>query len=257
MPRCARKRAGSGIYHVIARGNGRQVLFEDDRDRFAFLEVLSRVTDEMGIDILAWCLMSNHIHLLLRDGEFALSEMMHRVMTSYAMRFNARSGHVGHVFQDRFKSYPIEDNDYLLNAVIYIHANPEEAGIYSMDTYMWSSYGEYVGRPHAICLANTVCVLDMVGGEEAFEKLSRSGERRGLYRLDERKRIPDEKAIALAASLLDGFELSDLKALPSVRRSCYLLRLIKAGMNPHQVERLTGIGRHAVGRLACFAVAEG
>lgn len=255
MPRCPRERAESGIYHVVARGNGRQVLFETDSDRFALIKLLDAKRREFGIDILAWCLMSNHIHLLIRDDDCDLSKFMRSVMTSYAMRFNNKNGHVGHVFQNRFQSKPIENDDYLLNAVLYIHANPEEAGICQASDYEWSSCREYLGRSDAIHLADAACVLGLVGGVDAFEKLSRSGERRGDYRFEQRKRIPDEIAISLASAVLDGISLSDLKALSSERKGAYLKRLIGLGLNPNQLERLTGIGRRSVTRLVCLTLA--
>lgn len=257
MPRRCRVRAESGFYHVVARGNGRQVLFETDDDRFAFIKLLDNKHKELGIDILAWCLMSNHIHLLIRDEDFALSELMQSVMTAYTIRFNNKNGHVGHVFQNRFKSKPIESDEYLLSAVLYIHANPENAGICQACDYEWSSCREYLGRSDAICLVDTACILDLVGGVDAFEKLSRSGEHRSNYQFERRKRIPDETAISLAATVLEGNSLADLKALPSDRKGTYLKRLIGLGLNPHQLERLTGIGRRSVDRLVRLALLYG
>ena len=111
MPRAPRATAESGFYHVILRGNGRQIIFEDDADRRAFLELLVKRAEDAGIHVLAWCLMENHVHLVLEDPTQALSEMMQRLSGGYAQRFNRKSGRVGHVFENRFKSCPIENED--------------------------------------------------------------------------------------------------------------------------------------------------
>lgn len=92
MPRSARARAESGFYHVIQKGNGGQTLFEDAQDYRAYLDFLSNKSADNGISVLAYCLMSNHVHLLLRDPDGRLSEMMHALTTSYAQHFNKRGG---------------------------------------------------------------------------------------------------------------------------------------------------------------------
>ena len=99
---------------MIAKGSGGQNLFEGPYDYQAFLEFLSKACEKGGVRVIAYCLMSNHVHLLLEDAEDHLGEVMKSVLTSYAQRFNKSSDHVGHVFQQRFKSQPIENGDYLL-----------------------------------------------------------------------------------------------------------------------------------------------
>ena len=143
----ARVKSESGLYHVIAKGSGGQNLFEGPYDYQAFLEFLSKACEKGGVRVIAYCLMSNHVHLLLEDAEDHLGEVMKSVLTSYAQRFNKSSDHVGHVFQQRFKSQPIENGDYLLRAIRYIHNNPAKVGICPAEDYPRSSYHEYVGTP--------------------------------------------------------------------------------------------------------------
>lgn len=108
MANAPRRRSETGVYHVVVRGNGRQVLFYDDADRQAFLAMLARRTSDVGMSIWAWCLMSNHVHMLLEDQRNELSHAMQLLLTGYARYFNDKTGHVGHVFQQRFFSEPIE-----------------------------------------------------------------------------------------------------------------------------------------------------
>ena len=144
MARQSRAVSESGYYHVMLRGTGKRRLFEDDLDRRAFLRFASTATERYGVTVIAWCLMDNHVHLILLDQTHGLSGAMASLCTSYAKYVNERTGSVGHVFENRFKSKPIEDDSYLLVAVRYVHCNPAKAGICDAANYQWSSYHEYV-----------------------------------------------------------------------------------------------------------------
>lgn len=242
MPRTERRKSASGFYHVVMRGNGRQNLFEDDADRRAFLSYLRGDAERFGVRVLAWCLMSNHIHLLLEDPEDNLSEMMRSLATSYALRFNRRGGHAGHVFQQRFYSNPIEDEAYLLQAMRYIHDNPAKSGVCPADEYPWSSYHEYTGMPE---YADTGLLLEMLGGSERFAEFSARGWE-GAYHLPGRPRVPDAMVGSIAVDVLGALPASELKALDKGRRNALLRRLWEEGLSVRQIERLTGIGRGTV-----------
>ena len=169
MPRIARKVAESGFYHVMLKGNGGQIIFDDDEDRRAFLAALSSSLEGTELSLIAWCLMSTHVHLLLSDESGCLSSVMHSLATKYAGHFNSRTGHLGSVFSGRFKSVPVESDAQLIAAVRYIHNNPEKAGICPAAEYGWSSYHEYVSVPF---ITNVNVVLDLLGGVEGFVAMS-------------------------------------------------------------------------------------
>ena len=128
MPRTARIPSASGCYHVVLRGIGKQILFEEDEDYRRFLHTLERYLRDEKADIYAYCLMENHVHLLLH-ADSGLDRLMKRIGTSYAYYFNEKYSRSGHLFQDRFSSEPVEDEAYLLAVVRYIHNNPQKAGI--------------------------------------------------------------------------------------------------------------------------------
>ena len=244
MPRCARVKSESGFYHVIAKGSGGQNLFEGVYDYRAFLELLAKACEKDGVHVIAYCLMSNHVHLLLEDAEGHLGEVMKSVLTGYAQRFNKLGDHVGHVFQQRFKSQPIEEEGYLLRAIRYIHNNPAKAGICAAEDYPWSSYHEYVGVP---VLVDTTLALELCGGVEGFVAFSASENEEG-YRFRERTRLSDAEAQQLAARILGEIALTDLKALERGRRNALLFDLKDAGLSISQIQRLTGIGRNVIAR---------
>lgn len=243
MPRAARVRSESGFYHVIARGSGGQDLFEGVHDYQAFLDLLGRACEKNGVSAIAYCLMTNHVHLLLKDEDGRLSQAMQSVVTGYAQRYNSRAGHIGHVFQQRFKSQPIEDEGYLLRAVRYIHNNPEKAGICPAKEYRWSSYHEYVGTP---AVADTGLVLDLCGGVEGFVAMSEEDD--GEYRFSQRTRLSDAEARQIAERLLGDISPAELKAVERQRRNALLSLLRDAGLSIAQIGRLTGIGRNVIAR---------
>ena len=244
MPRCARIKSESGFYHVIAKGSGGQNLFDGPYDYQAFLELLAKACEKGGVRVIAYCLMSNHVHLLLEDPEDRLGEVMKSVLTGYAQRFNKRGDRVGHVFQQRFKSQPVENEEYLLKAVRYIHNNPEKAGICQAGDYPWSSYHEYVGAPNIV---DAALVLELCGGVEGFVAFSTEEDGHD-YRFRERTRLSDGEARRLAEQTLGEVALSDLKALERGRRNALLFDLKDAGLSIPQIQRLTGIGRGIIAR---------
>ncbi len=151
MPRKARKKSESGIYHIIMRGINRQNIFEDEKDRTKFIQTIHRFKDKSGYDVYAYCLMANHVHLLLRVGQEPLEQLMRRICGSYVYWYNWKHERIGNLFQDRFKSEPVEDDTYFLTVLRYIHQNPLKAGLVrSIEKYKWSSYNEYINKTNVI-----------------------------------------------------------------------------------------------------------
>ena len=246
MTRRPRETSEAGFYHVIVRGNGKQLLFDDDTDRDAFLALLTRFLDGSGVRVLAWCLMDNHVHLCLAEdpetGLDEISRIMRVVQTEYAKRFNGRTGHVGHIFQARFASMPINDERYLLQAVRYIHNNPQKANICPADRYRWSSYSEYLGAPG---LCDTEPVLEALGGVDGFIEFSHVQDDDG-YRFRYGRHVDDADLSAVASNVLGGMDPRQLKTLPKAERDSRLRDLRAAGVTIDQTVRLTGIGRTTV-----------
>ncbi|WP_404330329.1 transposase [Mesobacillus maritimus] len=108
MPREARQKSTSGVYHVMLRGANRQEIFHDDEDRMKFLNCLKKYKGIAKFNLYAWCLMDNHVHLLLKEGEEELATTMKRIGVSYVSFYNWKYCTTGHLFQDRFKSECVE-----------------------------------------------------------------------------------------------------------------------------------------------------
>ncbi|MBP1687778.1 MAG: hypothetical protein H6Q33_3921 [Deltaproteobacteria bacterium] len=153
MPRAPRLDAPGAMHHVMIRGLERRVIFRDAPDRRDFLNRLGTACERTGARVLAWALLPNHAHLLLRSGAHGLSALMRQVLTGYAGTFNRRHHRHGHLFQNRFKSILVERGPYLLQLVRYLHLNPVRAGLVrtlaELDRYPWTGHAHLMGRRRA------------------------------------------------------------------------------------------------------------
>ena len=190
MPRGARLLVPSGIYHVLCRGNNRQTIFRDDRDRSKFMSLLGRYRSKYELELFHYSLMINHVHLIIHSPrEKALSRGMHGLDLTYAQFFRKKYGGIGHFWQDRFKSFLIEKEAYLLECGRYAELNSVRAGVYQQpDEDEWNSYGFYAyGKPNRLVTANPL-YLEMGATAEERQEVYRAfvqeglKERRGLER---------------------------------------------------------------------------
>jgi len=242
MPRTARKKSSTGCYHVILRGIGKQVLFEEEEDYLRFLNAVRRCLAQESFEVIAYCLMENHVHLLLRAAS-SLDRIMKRIAGSYAFYFNTKYERTGHLFQDRYMSEPVEDERYLLTVVRYIHNNPEKAGLCAHNEYRWSSWHEYVSVPD---IASTALVLDLVGGLEWFFRCDESVTETACMDISGPRHISDEKALRIIKATLKVGSGTQLQELAKRERDQALRVLKKEGLSVRQIERLTGINRGVI-----------
>lgn len=255
MARKPRKQSEGDIYHIVARGVGHCIIFEDDADRFQFLRLFTETMKTEAATVYAWCLMDNHYHALIRLNLERLSEAMKRVNASYAGYFNARYERDGHLFQGRFRSEPIDSDSYFLTALRYIHQNPVKAHISATCDYRWSSYGSYCGNSVAILptLIDADLALDLMGSVDAFVRFHESTENDcciecgaidgGVRRLD------DDDALEIARMAVAPIGLESIAGLPRLQRNAALSMLKAAGFSVRQIERYTGVSRSVVSRL--------
>lgn len=144
MPRTRRKPSGTDVYHVVSRGNNQQDIFLLEKDKNRLYGIIKEQAEKFGVKIYAYCIMSNHVHILLKAEFKALSSFMRETNSMYAVYYNYKYKQSGHVFQGRFFSSCVETEGYLLSCVRYIHNNPVKAGIvHDIIAYPYSSAGDY------------------------------------------------------------------------------------------------------------------
>jgi REP element-mobilizing transposase RayT len=164
MARPLRVEYDGAVYHILSRGNRAEFIFEKDKDKEHFLQILQKVIAKFGIELHAYCIMGNHYHLLMSIPHGTLSKVMHTVQSSYGSYQQRERGWIGHVFAGRYKSLCVEKEGYLLELSRYIHLNPVRAKLVKMpEEYLWSSYRFYMGKDKRPEWLNTDWLLEEYG----------------------------------------------------------------------------------------------
>ena len=168
MPRVQRVKGEFSTYHVVQRGNEKKKIFRNNEDKVKFLETIAKAREKYNFLLYAYCLMDNHIHLLVNDNGNDISKLMKSINVSYVSYFNRAYQRCGHLFQDRFKSELVKDDRYLLEVSRYIHNNPVKAKMVERpDDFKWSSYNIYSGKANdALGLLDTSMILNYFSGNK-------------------------------------------------------------------------------------------
>ena len=232
----------NGFMHLITRGNGKQILFEDDQDRNYYLKLLRRYSAETGVVVCAYCLMENHVHLLVHYQQKNVSKFMQKIGISFTRYYNMKYDHCGHLFQGRYKSENVNDETYFLVVNRYILQNPLKAGISTVEAYPWSSFDIYARRN---AFVDSSLFLDLLGGYDAYLKYvcSPMDEICMEYEIE---KTSDTSAYRRISEMLDVKSGSELMKFDKIQRDNALKRLKDEGMTIRQISRLTGIGRNIV-----------
>lgn len=252
MARVSRKKSNSGIYHIMLRGVNRQNIFEDNDDRYRFLEVLRSFKEICKYELYGYCLMSNHIHILMQELDDSISVAIKRISASYVLWYNKKYDRVGHLFQERFKSEPIEDDRYFFTVLRYIHQNPIKAGIVNdILKTKWTSYFEYINGPD---LVDTSIALELFSSNkdnaiDLYKKYMEEDNEDKCLDVEEKVVLNDEEILAYIKSL--GVpDISTLQQMDCVSRDT-IIRKIKRldAVSLRQLSRVTGISKSVIGRV--------
>ena len=244
MPRAAREKSSAGIYHIILRGINRQIIFEDDEDYQKYLETLKTYLEKSGYIIFAYCLMSNHIHLLVKEEIEELGIAFRRIGASYVNWYNSKYGRRGHLFQDRYKSEVVEDDSYFLTVIRYIHQNPLKAGIVkNIADYRWQSYREYMGEI-GICdtdFALKMFSTDRVKAIELFKEFNLVENQDRCLDYDQDVRLNDAEASDFIINISGAQSPIEIQSFDKSKRNEVIKACKEKGLSFRQIERLTGV----------------
>ena len=256
MPRQARVKSKTGIYHVIVRGISQQNIFHDEEDFIRFLEMLDRVKKTSGFKLYGYCLMNNHVHLLIHEFQDKLSLVMKRIGIGYAWWYNMKYQRSGHVFQDRYKSECVEDDTYLLTVTRYIHQNPVKAGMFtSPDQHRWSSCRVYYGESeYPKGLTDCTYILEIFSNQcekskQSFKKFMEVLSSDNCLDDCVQLRLSDEDLLNEIVMLLAGRDVITLRQIGNQERDVMLGKM-KAinGVTQRQIARVTGLSPSLVFR---------
>lgn len=254
MSRKPREISETGHYHIVFKGISRQNIFEENEDFEKLIDLLKNAKITKNFELLAYCLMTNHVHLFLKEENAGdISLIMRSILGNYAQWFNLKYQRIGPLFADRFKSEKVEDLSYLCALVRYIHKNPVYSGLVgSPSSYIWSSYSEYT-KDKKNNLVNAKPVLDCFSNDkktaiEMFKEFHANDDREIFEISDGRKKSTDyiRKRIK---KIIDGAEPHTIKTMDIEERN-KILSILKAEekFSIREIERATGISRGIIGR---------
>lgn len=239
MPRQARKKSQSGIYHIMLRGINRQQIFEDDEDCEKFLEIMKFCKTISNFQLYAYCLMGNHVHLLIKETDESIDQIIKRITARFVYWYNIKYQRIGHLFQDRFKSEPVEDDSYFATVVRYIHQNPTNAGLCGdISDYKYSSYNHFFEDSEFID-------RDFVFGIIPFEMFSQFNKEISAEKCLEiedylPKRVTDEQAKKVIYKYSKCKSVAEFQKLNNICKQRYVKKFHKNGVSIRQIARLCG-----------------
>lgn len=246
MPRTARRKSISGIYHIILRGINRQTIFEDKEDAEKFLQTIKDCKMKSGYKLYGYCSMGNHIHLLIKEEKEDLGIIMRRIGARYVYWYNWKYNRYGHLFQDRYKSEVVENESYFLTVLRYIHQNPLKAGLVKdIKEYRWSSYSEFIEKN---IIVDIDFVLDLfnkdrkkaVDNFKTFHEISCND---NCLDIEDKRRVKDNQAIEIIRRLCHVSHCSELQILERNKRNKCIKIIKEYGLPTRQIARLTGVSR--------------
>ena len=162
MARISRKSTKSNYYHAMVQGIAKEYIFEENSFKNEYKDLLMKKAKLNNVLIISYCIMSNHVHVLIKtENSKNLSKMMSQVNSSYGKFYNRTQNRVGYVFRDRYRAEPIFNINHLQNCVRYIHENPVKAGVVNeCGKYLYSSFNDYKNETIDKCIIEDIYGID-------------------------------------------------------------------------------------------------
>jgi putative transposase len=253
MARVSRKRSRTGIYHVMLRGVNRQTIFEDDEDRNIFITTLDSFRGDNGYKLYAYCLMSNHVHILIKELDDDISTAMKRICVSYVFWYNKKYERCGNLFQGRFRSETVETDSYFLTVLRYIHQNPIKANVVkSIEECAWTSYNDYISTDKSTMIDTGLGLglfsFDYKRAIDLFIEFHNEKNDDKCLDFEDLVRLTDEEAREEIARL--GIKnIAALQHRDKANRDSILRELKNIeGISIRQLARITGISKSVIDR---------
>lgn len=247
MSKPPRRTSSIGIYHVILRGNNKQRIFEEQEDYRKFLFILGDYRSVCGYSVLAYCVMSNHIHLVIKPGKSSLGNIFQHIGARFVRWYNKKYNRVGHLFQSSFLSKPINNYFALISVIRYVHQNPVKAAICkSPYMYAFSSFSNYFDNE----LIDSKFMLS-VTTKEYFYWFSLLPNSDKFMDIDEvpMQTMTDEKAVQIMKKVSGCRNTNEFQMLDRKPRDKALGEMLAAGISIRRTSRVTGISYTVIWRI--------
>ncbi len=238
----------SGYYHIMMRGNERKEIFIDDEDKIRFIEIISEKKQKDRFYLHAFCLMDNHIHLMLSEGSEDIATGIKRIAVSYVYYFNKKYKRVGHLFHDRYRSEVVEDDRYILALARYIHNNPVKAGLAkTAGEYRWSSYICYIDEKHYLNkILDKEIILAMFSedkekAKKLYQEFMNKENRDEFIDLQIEKQIMDEEEAKLLFKQICAGQDDNKQIIREFKQ--------KTNLSLRQIAAITGINKDKVNKF--------
>ncbi len=250
MPRTARKISCTNIYHIMIRGINRQQIFEDENDCQKFLSILFKCKQISKFNLFAYALMGNHVHLLLEAAGEPIDLVMKRINGRYAYCYNKRYERTGHLFQDRYRSEPVENELYFITVLRYIHQNPVKAGFCRHpNEYAWSSYKDYFYRKKS--LTDTGKAFVIVNNHQLLINYLNTPVDSECMDFSDNQfvNLPDNHAKIIIKEVSNCRNVTEFQCLSKKLRNECIKEMKKRGLSIRQISRLCGISRVTISKI--------
>jgi REP element-mobilizing transposase RayT len=256
LPRKARQLSESKVYHIILRGIDKQDIFYDNEDKIVFKNQLLTIKNKFKIKIFAYCLMNNHVHLVIESQDEKFSKSIQSLGIRYSQYFNKKYSRSGVFFEERFKSKEVLDERYFMNVCRYVHRNPENAGFEKTAKYKWSSYNEYVNEEKIIDKKTLLYyfqnnIENFIEFTLKDDYTSQQDEMNDFLEYEIKMRLSDEqvtKIILEKLNLKSINEIAEIKSKKQRDKNIEKIGYIK-GTNINQLARIIGISRGIIERI--------
>lgn len=223
----------------MLRGIDRQLIFEDSEDYIRFLDIVEECREVCNFQLYAYCLMGNHVHLLLKVQDEGLETIFKRIGGRYVYYYNVKYQRVGHLFQDRFKSEPVDNNEYFLTVLRYIHQNPVKAELCSkVEEYPFSSFAEYL---HESTFVDTEFALGIIDRSE-FVRFNNAPNSDTCLELvtPSRHAVTDAQAQVIIGKISHCKTVTEFQSLEENKKERFIKKIYEKGVSVRQLSRLTG-----------------
>lgn len=246
MPRAARKRSSTGIYHIMLRGLDRRNIFLDEEDKIKFIEKIILAKERGKFELYGYCLMDNHVHLMLNEKNEDIGTSIKRIAVRYVGWHNNKYGRTGHLFQNRYMSEPVETESYFLTVLRYIHQNPVKARlVQKAEKYSWSSFQQYIlayhRQPFFIDPQLAIAYLPTIA--EFTDYMNIPSEDECLEYIEN----PKYNDIYVKTIIYQKFNIENLAKLPFQERNKKIKEIYeKTGVSIRQLARVLRLGKAIV-----------